>query len=263
MAWGGAASAFAQEQPDAGVASVAADGDGGVSLESYRTPLEVLTERAIGTTSRPVRFDWRKSKVEVGATISQLDELNSFWSGRAGVLVRKPFGGLMGELALNRVQTWTTDNSRQLSETPYRQYGRPSRFELDVDLGFPLAEGVVTAWPRYFPSAELVFSFTAGFRYLFYPNAFSGAKFKDVAGAIFAPSLSSLEQQNLVSIAPPGMEVDPARYGLMAGFTTDIYLHSGFFVAPRMMIAVPLLAPITQTQLGFWWELSVSAGWSF
>ena len=31
------------------------------SIEHWRTPAEALTERMIGTASRSVRFDWRKS----------------------------------------------------------------------------------------------------------------------------------------------------------------------------------------------------------
>ena len=65
------------------------------TLEEYRSPLDVLTERAIGTTARPVRFDWRKSNVGVGVCVSQLDELDDFWSGRLGVFARVPFSGLM------------------------------------------------------------------------------------------------------------------------------------------------------------------------
>ena len=38
----------------------------------------------------------------------------------------------------------------------------------------PLAEGVVTAWPKFFPVAQMVLCATAGFRYLLYPDAFGG-----------------------------------------------------------------------------------------
>jgi hypothetical protein len=233
------------------------------SLDEYRAPLDVLTERAIGTASRALRFDWRKTSLGVAATVSQLAELNNFWSGRVGGYLRTPASGLMLELGFTRVQTWSTESSQEVADTPYRQYGRPSRYEIDLNLEFPLAEGVVTAWPRFFPSSELVFSFTAGFRYLLYPDAFHGAHFSDVVGAIFSPTLSTLEQQNLLQSRPPGMEVDPGRYGLMAGFTTDIYLQSGIFITPRVMCAIPLLAPVTQTHLLFWWELTLSAGWAF
>jgi hypothetical protein len=237
--------------------------DGGAFLEGYRTPFEVLTERTIGTTSRPVRFDWRKNDWQVGVIGSDLVELNDFLSGAYGGFVRRPFSGIVGELDVTRVQTWSTGNSNELALTPYRQYGRPSRFELDLNASVPLAEGIVTAWPRFFPAAQMVFSVTGGLRYLFYPNAWSGAHFSTVASNIFAPQLSSLEEQNLLERRPPGMQVDPGRYQLLAGFTTDIYFQSGFFLFPRAMIGLPLLEPATQSQLGFWWELSLGMGWAF
>jgi hypothetical protein len=233
------------------------------ALDAYRTPIEVLTERAIGTTSRPLRFDWRNTTLGIAASVGQLVELNNFWSGGVGGFIRTPVSGLMLELGFNRVQVWSTESSEEIADTPYRQYGRPSRYEIDLNLGLPVAEGVVTAWPRYLPAAELVFSFTAGFRYLLYPNAFSGANFGNVIGAIFSPTLSTLEEQNLLQHTPPGMQVDPGRYGLMAGVTTDIYFQSGIFITPRVMVAVPLLAPVTQTHLLFWWELTLAAGWAF
>lgn len=232
------------------------------ALDEYRTPFESLTERSIGKAARPVRYDWRKSTVGFGLVGSELYELNNFWTARAGALVRTPVSGAMVELAFSRVQTWSTESSLQLSMTPYRQYGRPSRFELDINVGVPLAEGVVTAWPRFFPAAEMVLSATLGFRYLLYTNGFGGMKFLDVTGAIFSPALTAAEQSNLVAARPPGMQVDSGRYGLMVGFTTDIYLASGLFLSPRGLIALPLLSAATQTHLGLWWELSLAAGLS-
>ncbi|MHB8874298.1 MAG: hypothetical protein ACYC8T_11475, partial [Myxococcaceae bacterium] len=270
---------------DAGVGSVwatvlaesGAEPDGGVglplppaeaphaldpTLDAYRTAFEALTERAIGKASRPVRYDWRKSTAGFGLIGSQLNELNNFYSVRYGLFLRTPSSGLMIELATTRVETWSTDSSDKLAMTPYRQYGRPSHWELDVNVGIPLAEGVVTAWPGFFPAVELVVNATVGFRYLLYTDAFGGAGFWDVAGAIFAPRLTDLEQRNLGGRRPPGMQVDDGRYGILAGLTTDLYFQSGLFVFPRAMVAVPLLNGATQTHLGFWWELSVGVGWA-
>lgn len=232
------------------------------TLEGFRTPLDALTERMIGTASKSVRFDWRKSSLGVGLIGSELLERNNFGGNRLGLMARRPFGRLMGEVALTRAFTWETDSTRKLALTPYRQAGRPSRFELDVNLGYPLAEGVVTAMPGFFPATELVFSANAGLRYLIYPGAMKGMNLRQAATSLLAPSLSSQELAQLESSRPGGMEIDPARYGLNAGLSLDVYFGSGGFVSPRAMLAVPLLGGLTGSGLGLWWELSLAVGWT-
>lgn len=229
------------------------------TLERYRTPFEVLNERMIGVASRSVRFDWRKTKVGVGLIGSQLLELNNFSTARFGGLVRRPLGSFMGELAITRVLTWGSASTDKLALTPYRQAGRPSRLELDLNLGYPLAEGVATSRPGFFPATELVFSANAGLRYAYYPGALSGASFGTIAKSIIAPRLSTKELDNLQEKLPPGMQLDEARYNLLTGLGLDVYFQTGGFFSPRAMVALP----ITGTELGLWWELTFSAGWMF
>ncbi|WP_224367851.1 hypothetical protein [Hyalangium versicolor] len=231
----------------------------GETIERHRTPFDVLNERMIGVASRAVRFDWRKKTLGVGLIGSQLLELNNFSSARFGGLIRKPLGNFMGELAIARVWTWGSDSTDKLALTPYRQSGRPSRIELDVNLGYPLAEGVATARPGFFPATELVLSANAGIRYAFYPGGFSGASFGQVAKSVISPRLSEQELENLDSKLPPGMELDEARYNLLTGLNLDVYFQTGGFFSPRAMVALP----ITGTGLGLWWELTFSAGWMF
>ncbi|QRO00828.1 hypothetical protein JRI60_18235 [Archangium violaceum] len=232
------------------------------TLEGFRTPIDALTERMIGAASKSVRFDWRKSTLGFGLIGSDLLERNNFGSTRLGLMARKPFGSFMGEVAITRAFTWGTDSTEKLALTPYRQYGRPSRFELDINVGHPLAEGVVTTLPGFFPATELVLSANAGFRYLFYPGSMGGMKFQQVATSLLAPRLTDHELGQLESSRPGGMQVDPARYGLLAGLSVDVYFGSGGFLSPRAMLAVPLLGGVTGSGLGFWWELSLALGWT-
>jgi hypothetical protein len=237
--------------------------DEDVSVDRYRTPVEVLTQRMIGAASRSVRYDWRKSQVGLGLLGSELLERNNFGSSRLGLFVRRPLGGFHGELAVTRAFTWSTLSTRKLALTPYRQHARPSRFELDLNLAYPLAEGIVTAWPRFFPPTELVFSVNAGGRYLFYPGALRGASLRQVAGALISPQLSERELENLEPTRPGGMQIDPARYSVLAGLSLDLYFQTGGFISPRAMVALPLLTPVNDTGLGWWWELSLGLGWAF
>jgi hypothetical protein len=229
------------------------------TIDRHRTPFEVLNERMIGAASRAVRFDWRKRRLGIGLIGSQLLELNNFSSARFGGLVRKPLGSFMGELAITRVLTRGSASTDKLALTPYRQTGRPSRFELDINVGYPLAEGVATARPGFFPATELVFSASAGLRYAYYPGALSGATFGEVAKALISPSLSAKELENLESKLPPGMQLDEGRYNLLTGLGLDVYFQTGGYLAPRAMFALP----ITGSDLGLWWELTFSAGWMF
>lgn len=235
------------------------------SLEDYEAPVDVLTERMIGVASRAVRFDWRRKWMGFGATGGELLELNNFRSRRIGASARRPYGSVMGDMALTWVETESSPSSQKLALTPYRQVGRPSRLELDVNAGYPLAEGVATSRPGRFPATELVFSAQAGLRYLHYPGAIRGADVRQVgevqelARSIVTPSLTSHEIRYLEDKRPGGMKVDRARYNLLTGLGADVYFHSGGYVAPRAMIALP----VTGSGLGLWWELSLDAGWMF
>ena len=233
------------------------------TLSRFRTPFEVLTESAIGRTSRRVRFDWRRGTLQLGATGGLPAELNNFDSLRAGGFVRFPTSDLLLELGIYHVWVWGSPSTERLALTPYRQPGRPDRFELGFSLSYPIAEGVVTAFPRFIPVTELVLNAQAQFRYLLYPSGFSDLGFKDTLKAIVSGSLSGAELENLEDERLPGMEIDPGRYGLLVGLGNDIYFQSGFFFSYEFLVAVPLLQFMTETELGFCFDLDLSMGVAF
>jgi len=233
------------------------------ALSPYRVPFAVLADRTIGTASQPVEFNWRKSTVQVAATGNHYFELNNFNSLRAGGMARFPAGGGIMELGLSYVWVWDTPSSELLAFTPYRQPGRPNRMELDLTLGLPLAEGVVTTSPRIFPAVQMVFNAYAGLRYLIYPTAFKGLKPREVAAAIVSPLLSETELDNLDDKRLDAMQVDSGRYGLMVGVGDDLYFRNGLFFSPRLMMALPIIAPASGTDLLFWADLSLIVGVAF
>lgn len=230
------------------------------SISRYRAPFGVLVERTIGTTSSSVEFNWRRTKVHLAATGNHLFELNNFNGMRAGGMARFPGGGLIYELGLSYVFVWDSPSSELLALTPYRQPGRPQRMELDFNVGIPLAEGLVTTFPRFFPALEMVFSAYAGFRYLIYPTGFAGMRAGKVAGSLVSPALTQAELDNLEDQRLDAMAVDLGRYGLMAGLGNDLYFRQGIFISPRVMLALPILAPATQTDLLLWADLSLAIG---
>lgn len=232
-------------------------------ISRYRTRFDVLAERAIGTTSTPVEFDWRRTTAQVAVTGGFLFELNNFDSGRGGVLARVPTGGVLLEFGLSYAGVSNTPSSRLLALTPYRQPGRPNRLEVDFTVGLPLAEGVVTTFPKFFPAVEMVFNAYGGVRYLVYPTGWDHMKPGEVGGAILSPSMTQIEIDNLDEERLDSMKVDLGRYGLMFGFGNDLYFKPGVFLSPRFLLALPLLAPASQTDLLLWADFSLAIGVAF
>jgi hypothetical protein len=242
------------------------------TVERFRAPLDKLSERMIGTASRAVRFDWRQQSFGVAVGGGQLLELNNFNSARVGAAARTPWSGMMLDVALNHVFTWGSLATDKLAMTPYRQAGRPDRWELDLGLAVPLAEGVTTPRFAFLPVGELVLNVNVGFRYLYYWGELSGMSFGDGAKALFSTSLTDKEVENLESSRLPAMAIDRPRYNLMLGFSLDIYFQSGFYLSPRLM-AAPMgalisifssqVADLGYSGLGLWWEMNLGIGWMF
>ena len=229
-------------------------------LAPHRMPLAELVNRTIGTASKPTAFNWRRTTAQFAVTGDQLYELNNFNSLRAGAMARFPTGGLIVEFGMSYARTWDTPSSELLALTPYRQPGRPDRMDIDFNIGLPIAEGVVTVMPRWFPSLQMVFNAYVGFRYSLYPDAFAGMKPGEVFTAVLAPSLTQDELDNLEDRRLDAMQVDAGRYGLMVGVGNDLYFKQGFFLSPRASFALPILAPVTETDLLFWGDVSIAIG---
>lgn len=229
-------------------------------LSRYRTPFDVLVERAIGTASQPVEFNWRRTRVHVGGVGSQYFELNNFNSLRSGGVVRFPTQGLIVELGVGYVWVWDTPSSELLALTPYRQPGRPRRIEIDASVGYPIAEGVVTTVPRWFPAAQMVFNAYGGLRYALYPTSFTGLRAREIGAALVNPAISQEQIDNLEDKRLDAMQIDPARYHTLIGFGNDIYLKQGLFISPRVMMAIPLVSAAAGSQLYFWADLSLTVG---
>jgi hypothetical protein len=226
-------------------------------------PFDVLAERTIGTTSRAVEFNWRRNRVQVGGQVAQPFELNSFDSLRVGGLVRLPREGRIFEFGTSYVWVWDTPSTEMLALTPYRQPGRPWRISLEGNFGLPLAEGLVTASPRWFPALELVLMGYVGLRYDWYPGSMTGKNLRERLGATLSPGLTASESSLLEGRRLDGMQLDPARYTPMVGIGNDIYLSQGVFVSPRVMLSVPLFALAIESELFFWGEAVVVVGAAF
>jgi hypothetical protein len=230
------------------------------TLEQVRTPVQAMTEHFLGSASRPVRFDWRRSFLTFGVTASELIERNNFGSNRIGAFARHAFGDIVVGAAVTYVITTPTTSSQLLSLTPYRQFGRPNHFEIDIDAAYAIVEGVVTPILGFLPPAEMALLAVAGVRYLIYPAGFVDRDLTAIGLDLVSPRLRD-EVVRIERDALPGMVVDPARIHTLVGAELDVYFQPGVFLSPRAMLALPL-GGLNGSGLGLWWELSLAIGYS-
>lgn len=233
------------------------------TLEVNRTPLQALNEHFLGTASRPVRFDWRKSPSMFVFRLNEVQERNSFGQWQLGLGWRRAFDDLIFELGANAFFAYDTPSSQLLALTPFRQAGRPNHFQLEANVGYALVEGVVTPQWSWLPPMQMVLVGHAGLRYLVYVESFTGGRSAtDVAGSLVSPQLTVEELTALERTAPEGMQIDPARLHAMVGASLDVYVQPGFLISPRVSVSPPLLSPVTSSQIGFFWELGFAVGYA-
>jgi hypothetical protein len=225
--------------------------------------VQALTEHFVGSTARAVRFDWRRSPVMVGVSVGEVVEKNNFSAQRYGLLGRKAFSDLILEVGVQLYVSDDTASSAQLALTPFRQAGRPGHLEIDLNVGYAVAEGVVTPLAAFMPPAEVALVALGGVRYLGYWQTFPDRPIQDIGLSLASPQLSTIELERLDRDAPEAMAIDPARLHALVGLAVDTYLQPGLLVSPRAMLAAPVLVPVTNTSLGFFWELSLVVGWAF
>jgi hypothetical protein len=232
-------------------------------ITEFRTPFDVLRERALGRSSKSLRFNWRKGPVQVGALVGHLSELNNFNSIRSGVTTRFPTSHLLLELHVAYVWVVNTRSSELLALTPYRQPARPPRLELGFGLAYPLAEGVVTLRPGFLPAAHLVLNAYADLRYLIYPKAFGGLGFGDAMRAVFSSTLTTKELENLEEERLGAMQIETNRLNTFIGLGADVYFQAGLYFSWKILMAVPILTFADDASLRFWYEISLSIGYAF
>jgi hypothetical protein len=199
----------------------------------------------------------------VGVSVGEVVEKNNFSAQRYGLLGRKAFSDLILEVGVQLYVSDDTASSAQLALTPFRQAGRPGHLEIDLNVGYAVAEGVVTPLAAFMPPAEVALVALGGVRYLGYWQTFPDRPIQDIGLSLASPQLSTIELERLDRDAPEAMAIDPARLHTLVGLAVDTYLQPGLLVSPRAMLAAPVLVPVTNTSLGFFWELSLVVGWAF
>ena len=124
---------------------------------------------------------------------------------------------------------------------PYRQLGRPERWEILTGVFYPVAEGVVTLRHPVLPAAQMVLSLAADVRYLIYPSLFSKSDITGGLKSLLSTSLTTEQTDKLTQSAPAGMRVDPGKLNVLVGFNLHLYTSGGFIINAKAMLALALL----------------------
>ena len=217
-----------------------------------------FVDRVVGQAFRPTVFNWRKSSDMWLFEMGMPTELNNFESKRFSVLYRIPQDDYSWDLGIAWVNTKETLSSQKIGLTPYRQYGRPSRLELDGGLSVVLSEGISTFFPNFIGSNQIVLSAQVRFRYLSYLTQYKGLKAKDFFNAFFTLEMQDKELENIKSKRLPGMEQDPAHYNFLWGERIDLYAKNGMSFSQGVLVGLTL-----STRLGLWWEYSIGIGYAY
>lgn len=241
--------------------------------ESEQSRFNTLVARTVGTTARPLIYDWRSQSCLLSIEAGPVIDLNTFESYHTGISCTIPRENTWISLGISRVWTLETDNSKILDRTPYRQVGRPSRYEIRSTFGLPVAEGIVTVMPSWLPAWDMVFSLQTSLHYLIYPESFSGLKgnFLDKVSKVFlSRSLSADEASAVQQSAPQSLLVDPSRLNILFGSSLHVFVQGGWFNRVQVEVGTPLLraAPDSDgnqpaSDISYWWEWSFGVGYAW
>lgn len=204
-------------------------------------PFPALVERTVGVAGKSVRFDWRKKKNLIFVNVGQPVEYNNFETYRTAAAVQFPAENLTLGFGLAKAFVFSTASADAIALMPYRQAGRPERWELELSGFYPVAEGVVTFRPDFMPAAQMVFSLAADVRYMVYPSLFSGQDFSNGFKSLIATRLSEADKDKLSPSAPAAMKIDSAKISVLTGFNLHLYTSGGLIVSSKAMLALSIL----------------------
>jgi hypothetical protein len=204
-------------------------------------PFPALVERTVGVAGKSVRFDWRKKQSLVFANVGQPVEYNNFETYRAAAAVQFPSENMTIGLGLAKAFVFSTESADAIALMPYRQTGRPERWELELSGFYPVAEGVVTFRPDFMPAAQMVFSLAADVRYMIYPSLLSGQGFSNGFKSLIATRLSESDKERLSPSAPAAMKIDSAKIAVLTGFNLHLYTSGGLIISSKAMLALSIL----------------------
>jgi hypothetical protein len=226
-----------------------------------KVPMATLLGSAIGQSTRPSVYDWRKSTWTLEVSGAQIVEYNTFESRKFGLKARSAFNATYLTLAWHLVQTNTTAASEVISKTPYRQAGRPSRHEVTLGVEMALAEGISTWLPSFLPESQMILFVTADLTLVHYPKAWAQNQGIEKLSSLIKPTLSEAEINSLSQSRPAGMAVNTSRYFTGLGTRLDLMAANGFFATSSLSVLLPILKG--DNALGYVVIPSLGAGYAF
>ncbi len=229
------------------------------SILDQKVPLETLLERSIAYAKRPSIVEWRKKAIILNLEMGQFIEYNNFDSSSWGLNLRFPFESFLVKSAVLKVVTDATEASQQVAKTPFQQAGRPSRWEWQNGIEFPVLEGIGNQLFSFIPTSQCVLSAVAQLNLNIYPKIASSPM--DMLKGLYQTRLSTDQIKSLQEDAPASMRILRSRHNLGVGLQWDNYYKSGMSWNTRFMYERPVIS--LDDKMTAWYSVMFGAGYAF
>lgn len=180
--------------------------------------IDDLAKQVLGKVTQPMHVNWRKHDLELGVHWGSYFEFNNFRSDVRGLLLRIPTDSMVFRLGLDQVKVMATESSRDMARTRFRQWGRPSRYELKPGVVLPLVDAMSFPQQKWLPELQISLSALFSLHFAYYPDAPGIGEMK------------AADLNKLTGITPGGMEISPERNWATWGFETAVYNRSGLWI---------------------------------
>ncbi|HYX32890.1 MAG TPA: hypothetical protein VE954_07230 [Oligoflexus sp.] len=224
-----------------------------------KVPLETLLERSIGYAKRPSVVEWRKKNLILNVEMGQFIEYNNFDTSSWGFNLRFPSESFLVKSAVLKVETEATEASQQIAKTPFQQAGRPSRWEWQNGIEFPVLEGIGNQLFSFIPTSQCVLSAVAQLNLNIYPKIASSPM--DMLKGLYQTRLSADEIRRLQEDAPASMRILRSRHNVGVGLQWDNYYKSGISWNTRFMYERPVTS--LDDKMKAWYSVTFGAGYAF
>lgn len=183
--------------------------------------LDDLSRQVFSKVDRNSIFLWRQKFLNYSLAYVDRVEYNNFTSNAWRLEIKKPFDAYFIGGDVSYIDVTSTSASKELEDTAYRQYGKPSRLNIGIDGNFVVLEGISSKYWSFIPEMQFLLSISSRFGADFYTESFGDF------GSLFQAEISSSLENELLETAPEGMIIDPRRFEIGIGLRLDAYQRNG------------------------------------
>ncbi len=210
--------------------------------------IDELAKQVLGKVTQPTHVNWHNHSLELAMHWGSYFEYNNFRTDVRGLLLRLPSDSVVFRLGIDQLKVMATESSRNLAQTRYRQWGRPSRYELKPGAALPLIDAMGFPQQSWMPGLQISLSALFSLHLAYYPEAPGFGEMK------------AQDRNKLTRITPDGMEIAPERMWTTWGFETAIYSRSGIWLYIDTVTSQLLLS---SKNIPVSYEFALGVGYAF